>query len=168
MTQGTVVLYVATYSSEDVAGDDLACVRRLQRDGVLAVDDSTVIARDAAGDWSVRRDARSRNDAPAQGRQTIDWMLRALFPLRQQPTAGDEGGSDVRQAAATWMLDDEVRELREHLEQETAAVLVVGAAKTGPVLAVALARASNMLARDLTAAGTRLVYELPTTVGAGA
>lgn len=161
-----MVVYVASYASVDRATHDLACVRRLQRDGVISPDDSTVITRDAA-EWVVQRDASQRGDTWIMGQQAVDRVLGLLFPP-PQPSSAAHDSIDSSAAAPAWMLDDEVGELRDELAAASAAVVVVGGMQLAPLVHVALARASSMLDVQLTAEGTRLAQGLLGVVGAGA
>jgi len=163
MRPGSVVIYIATYASVDRATDDLACVRRLQRDGVIAPDDSTVIAREAAG-WVVRRDASDHRDGFAPGQQAVDRVVHLLFPVALSNRSAHDS-PDGSAPAPAWMLDDELDELREQLAFASAAVIVVGGVQLAPVVRVALARATSMLDLNLTAEGARLAGGLLASAG---
>lgn len=168
MTQRPLTVFVATYASIDLAADDLACVRRLQRDGVIAPNDSTVIARDAggAGNLVVRRDAAPESNAAVQGRQAVEWVLEVLLaPSRPAGSHDGVDGNDGRggDPAPAWMLEDDVHELQEQLALASAAVVVVGGAEMTAMLRVALARATSLLGMKLTAEGERLAQRPPAT-----
>ena len=162
MMQEPAVVYVATYASADRATDDFACVQRLQRDGIIAPQDSAVIARET-GDWAVHRSTSTHPDTLSPTHRLVGWVLSLLVPPPLPTTRGDGGDCDP---APAWMLDGDVSELREQLADAHAAVVVVGVGTLAPALQVALARATSLLDMRLTADGTQRADRLLLAVSA--
>ena len=148
-TNKSVFVYAATYASLADANADYAAVKKLYFDGLIGVYDAAVIGKDATGQVKIHKTEMPTQYGGWSG-LAVGALVGIFFPpaLVWELAAGAATGSLI---GHLWggMSRSDLKEIGQHLQSSTAAVVVIARSKLQEVLAGAIKHASRQVEKEL-------------------
>jgi uncharacterized membrane protein len=145
----SVFIYIGTYPDEAQARDDYQIVKDLHSRGAVGTYDAAVVTKDDDGKVHVNKDEMPTRHG-AWGGAAVGAAIGILFPPAIIGTAAI-GAAVGGVGAHLWrgMSRADVKELGELLDEDQAALLVVGESKVAQAVEKAALKAEKHIAKEL-------------------
>ena len=160
MADEPVFVFLATYTEEASARDDLEELRVLHARGLVGTYDAAVITRDDDGKVHVHKWEKPTQHAAWTG-VAVGAVVGILFPpsiIAGAAVGGAAGG--VIGHLWNGMSRKDMKELGELLDEGTAALVVVGKSKLDEQMRAAMSRADKIIEKEVKADQKQLEKEL--------
>ena len=160
MADEPVFIFLATYSEEASARDDLEALRELHARGFVGTYDAAVLTKDDEGKVRVEKWEKPTQHGAWTG-NAVGAVVGILFPpsiIAGAIVGGVAGG--VIGHLWNGRSRKDMKELGELLDEGTAALVVVGKSKLDEQMRAALSRADKIIEKEVKADQKQLEKEL--------